>query len=46
MKRFIIFYDKSVTEHWVWAENKKQARRQVSAFAKVMGFKILKIEEV
>lgn len=46
MKRFIVYFGGKVFGEWVWAENKRQARKQMTPYAHYIGCKIIKIEEV
>lgn len=46
MKRYVVNFDKAVFGQWVWADNKAQARKQMTPYAKCKGYKITSVEEV
>lgn len=45
MKRFYVEYDKRVLGDFVWANSKREARKQMTAYAKHCGFKIISVTE-
>ena len=46
MKRFIVYIDVCTFGQWVWANNRREARRQMQPYAKSVGGKITSVEEV
>ena len=45
MKRYIVFFKNRTFDNWVWAANKREARKQMAAYARAIGDIIVKIEE-
>lgn len=45
-KRYIVHFDKAVFGEWVWADSKKEARKNMTPYAIHKGYKITDIEEV
>lgn len=46
MRRFIVNISTVTFGQWVWAENKREARKQMQPYAKSIGGKITSVEEV
>jgi len=46
MKRFVVNINTATFGQWVWAENKREARKQMKPYAKSINGKIVSIEEV
>lgn len=45
MKRFAVEFDGSVFQQLVWAENKREARKQMQPYARCHGWKIVQVTE-
>lgn len=46
MKRFIVYIEGQTFGNWVWAQNKREARKQMAAYARCVGGRIVRVEEV
>lgn len=46
MKRFIVHFEHRTFGEWVWAENKRAARKQMTPYARCIRDKITDVEYV
>ena len=46
MKRYVVNFKNRTFGEWVWADNKREARKQMQPYARCTGDKITSVEEV